>query len=82
MEELNELAREFYSMLNTLLCELSSEYKDMKYSLGNSYEMTINVIENPFPFSKYFTSNENILTIFLFGFLQKKKDIGIEFIFF
>lgn len=52
LEELNEHARAFYATMEALLCKLSSEYKDMKYSLGNTYEMTINVIQNPLPFSK------------------------------
>ncbi|XP_044507144.1 GDSL esterase/lipase At5g55050-like [Mangifera indica] len=47
LEELNEYARAFHVSMETLMCKLSSEYKDMKYSLGNTYEMTINVIDNP-----------------------------------
>lgn len=55
MEELNEYARAFRVSMETLMCKLSSEYKDMKYSLGNTYEMTINVIDNPAVFSKLLT---------------------------
>ncbi|XP_062023482.1 GDSL esterase/lipase At5g37690-like [Rosa rugosa] len=51
LEELNDNAIAFHSRLDALLCKLSSEYKGMKYSLGNSYEMTINVIQNPLPFN-------------------------------
>ncbi|KAG5247983.1 GDSL esterase/lipase [Salix suchowensis] len=30
--------------------KLGSEYTDRKYSLGNTYEMSINLTDNPFPF--------------------------------
>ena len=55
LEELNDQARAFFSTLDTLIRNLSSEYKDIKYSLGNAVEMTINVLENPLIFSKLFT---------------------------
>ncbi|KAG6709168.1 hypothetical protein I3842_06G118500 [Carya illinoinensis] len=47
LEELNDHARDFQS----ILCRLSEEYQGMKYSIGNAYEMTINVIDNPLPFN-------------------------------
>ncbi|TXG64957.1 hypothetical protein EZV62_011951 [Acer yangbiense] len=47
LEELNEHARAFHVTMGALMEKLSCEYSDMKYSLGNTYEMTINVIENP-----------------------------------
>ncbi|KAA8546148.1 hypothetical protein F0562_020958 [Nyssa sinensis] len=50
LEDMNNFARAFHSALNTLLSNLSSELQGMKYSLGNAYEMTINIIENPLPF--------------------------------
>ncbi|KAF9684545.1 hypothetical protein SADUNF_Sadunf04G0129200 [Salix dunnii] len=50
LEGLNDLALEFHSTIDALLMKLGSEYTDLKYSLGNTYEMTINVIDNPFPF--------------------------------
>ncbi|KAF3434801.1 hypothetical protein FNV43_RR21887 [Rhamnella rubrinervis] len=43
LEDLNEL-------LDSMLWDLSLEHEDMKYSLGNAYEMTINVIGNPSAF--------------------------------
>ncbi|KAH7574846.1 hypothetical protein JRO89_XS02G0012600 [Xanthoceras sorbifolium] len=46
LEELNGHARAFHATIGALMNKLSSEYKDMKYSVGNTYEMTINVIEN------------------------------------
>jgi hypothetical protein len=55
LEELNDHARAFHAMLASLLSKLSSQYEGMKYSLGNAYEMTINVIENTLLFSKQFT---------------------------
>ncbi|KAK7858760.1 gdsl esterase/lipase [Quercus suber] len=42
-------------MLDSLLCKLSSEFEGTEYSLGNAYEITYNVIENPLPFSEQFT---------------------------
>lgn len=54
LEDLNTLATEFYSTINTLLIKLSTDYSDIKYSLGNAYEMTINVIDNPHPFGEQF----------------------------
>lgn len=52
LEELNEHARAFHTKIESILCRLSEEYQGMKYSLGNAYEMTINVIDNPLLFSK------------------------------
>ncbi|XP_050365488.1 GDSL esterase/lipase At5g37690-like [Argentina anserina] len=51
LEELNEYAIAFHLKLEALLCKLSTEYEDFMYSLGNSYEMTINVIQNPLLFN-------------------------------
>ena len=55
LEDLNDHARAFHAVLASLLLKLSSQYGGMKYSLGNAYEMTINVIENPLLFSMQFT---------------------------
>lgn len=49
----NTFARAFHSSLDALLKKLSCKLSGMKYSLGNSYEMTINVINFPQLFSKY-----------------------------
>ncbi|KAK9050195.1 hypothetical protein SSX86_030835 [Deinandra increscens subsp. villosa] len=43
----NTFARAFHSLLGTLMKKLSVKFPDMKYALGNSYEMTINVINHP-----------------------------------
>ncbi|KAL6214107.1 hypothetical protein ACLB2K_013545 [Fragaria x ananassa] len=51
LEELNDHAVAFHSKLDSLLCKLSTDYEGFKYSLGNSYEMTMNVIQNPLPFN-------------------------------
>ncbi|KAF8405488.1 hypothetical protein HHK36_010395 [Tetracentron sinense] len=50
VEDLNDYARAFFSTTEALFSKLSSEFKGMTYSLGNAYEMTMNVIENPLPF--------------------------------
>ncbi|KAI3804052.1 hypothetical protein L1987_32220 [Smallanthus sonchifolius] len=47
MEIENTFARAFHSSLDVLLKKLSFKLPDMKYALGNSYEMTINVIDHP-----------------------------------
>ncbi|KAG8368034.1 hypothetical protein BUALT_Bualt15G0003200 [Buddleja alternifolia] len=43
----NDFAISFYSALESLLTNLSSKLPGFKYSLGNGYKMTIDVIENP-----------------------------------
>ncbi|KAJ7944089.1 GDSL esterase/lipase [Quillaja saponaria] len=50
MDGLNAFAQVFNTALSDLLQNLSSEFPDMKYSLGNSYEMTVSMITNPLPF--------------------------------
>ncbi|XP_065866474.1 GDSL esterase/lipase At1g71250-like [Euphorbia lathyris] len=47
IENLNDIARDFHSMMNALLMKLSLDYKDLKYSIGNTVDMTLNVINNP-----------------------------------
>ncbi|KAF5443738.1 hypothetical protein F2P56_036273 [Juglans regia] len=51
LEELNDHARAFHTKIKSILCRLNEEYQGMKYSLGNAYEMTINVIDNPLPYN-------------------------------
>ncbi|KAM7470962.1 hypothetical protein LguiA_009145 [Lonicera macranthoides] len=51
LDVLNDFAISFHSALDTLLYNISSELHEFKYSLGNTYEMTINVIQNPAPFN-------------------------------
>lgn len=55
LEELNDHARAFFSTLDSLMRNISSEYKDIKYALGNTVNMTLNVIQNPQIFSKLFS---------------------------
>ncbi|XP_076895901.1 GDSL esterase/lipase At5g55050-like [Bidens hawaiensis] len=43
----NTFARAFRSSIDVLLNKLSCKLTGMKYSLGNSYEMTMNVINHP-----------------------------------
>ncbi|GJW16226.1 lysine histidine transporter-like 8 protein [Tanacetum coccineum] len=43
----NTFAHAFYSSLDALLKKLTYKLSGMKYALGNSYEMTINVINHP-----------------------------------
>lgn len=50
VEELNAYARIFHTVLETLLNLLTSQLIEMKYALGNAYEITINMIEDPLAF--------------------------------
>lgn len=43
----NDFALTFHSALDALLRHLSSQLPGFKYSLGNGYRMTIDVINNP-----------------------------------
>ncbi|CAI9272261.1 unnamed protein product [Lactuca saligna] len=49
-KEPNDLAIAFYTPLESLLKNLSSTLEGFKYSLGNAYNMTMNIIENPIGF--------------------------------
>lgn len=53
LEDLNELAVSFHLIVGNILKRLSSEYEGMVYSLGNTFDMTMDVIKNPLPFSKF-----------------------------
>ncbi|CAI9272265.1 unnamed protein product [Lactuca saligna] len=48
-KELNDVVSAFYTPLESLLKNLSSTLEGFKYSLGNSYNMSMSVIENPPP---------------------------------
>lgn len=50
-EPLNDqFASVFNAQLEILLNNMTTELVDMKYALGNSYEMTLDVINNPSAF--------------------------------
>ncbi|THG10329.1 hypothetical protein TEA_029339 [Camellia sinensis var. sinensis] len=51
-ERLNDFARAFHFALDTLMRKISTELPKMKYSLGNTYELIINIIQNPSPFRR------------------------------
>lgn len=51
-KELNEQAEAFFSTMDTLMRNLSYENKDIKYSLGNAFNITKPVIDNPQKSSK------------------------------
>ncbi|XP_061359899.1 GDSL esterase/lipase At5g37690-like [Gastrolobium bilobum] len=48
--EVNVVAKLFYVAAYGLLLNLSSEFPDMKYSLGNAFDITLTMIDNPAPF--------------------------------
>ncbi|XP_004289057.1 PREDICTED: GDSL esterase/lipase At5g55050-like [Fragaria vesca subsp. vesca] len=50
VEELNNLALTFLAQTEDFLRTLSSELKGFKYSLGNAYEMTMSILEDPLAF--------------------------------
>lgn len=60
VDGLNKLAQAFFQQTQDLLHTLSSELKGMKYSLGNSYEMTMSILEDPLAFGK----NPNIYSLY------------------
>ncbi|KAJ8767035.1 hypothetical protein K2173_012546 [Erythroxylum novogranatense] len=49
-EDLNQLAKAFHLRIHAILTKFSSQYPDMKFSHGNAFKMTANIIENPRPF--------------------------------
>lgn len=55
IDEANEFAKEFHNATELLLEQMKSELPGMTYSLGNSYEMTMAVIENSYAFGKKFS---------------------------
>lgn len=63
-ESVNGFAESFHLALDNLLSSTSSELQGMKYALGNAYEMTINVVRNPYAFSKEIL--QSFLTLSLF----------------
>ncbi|XP_057469674.1 GDSL esterase/lipase At4g28780-like [Actinidia eriantha] len=44
---MNELAQTFYQSIQPLLQQFSLDFQGVKYSLGNAYFMTMNIIDNP-----------------------------------
>lgn len=50
VEELNEFARAFNTQQQMLLQDMSTEFVDMKYALGNAYEMVYDIINDPLAF--------------------------------
>lgn len=75
IEELNDHAKAFHSMLDVLMHKLTSEFEGLKYSLGNAFEMTINVIQNPLAFSKQFLLVNGVTL----KHEQKNKNKGIMY---
>ncbi|KAL7231243.1 hypothetical protein ACSBR2_009498 [Camellia fascicularis] len=49
-EQMNDLARAFYNATETLLNSFSSQFQGVKYSLGNAFDFTMNIINNPLVF--------------------------------
>ncbi|MBA0760248.1 hypothetical protein Gotri_023007 [Gossypium trilobum] len=47
LRELNDQAEAFFSTMDTLMRNLGYENKDIKYSLGNTFNITKPVIDNP-----------------------------------
>lgn len=51
-EQLNNLSKAFYATLKLVLQELRIELPEMRYSLGNGYDMVMAIYDNPAPLSK------------------------------
>lgn len=52
LEIQNDFSRSFHSELSVLMSRISSELPAIKYSIANTFEMTMNVIENHLLFGK------------------------------
>ncbi|KAL1824993.1 hypothetical protein ACET3Z_011771 [Daucus carota] len=46
VDQVNQLAQAFYSLVSSVLQQLSSQYTEFNYSLGNLYEVTMTTILN------------------------------------
>ncbi|KAF5960880.1 hypothetical protein HYC85_002089 [Camellia sinensis] len=46
-EQMNDLARSFYNATETLLNSFTSQFQGVKYSLGNAFDLTMTIINNP-----------------------------------
>lgn len=62
---MNDLAQAFHLALDGLLLNISSQLPGMKYSLGNTFNMTLDVINAPTnncktPSKLYYSANEEI----------------------
>lgn len=53
VRKLDNFAKAFNHMTKTLLRSLSSELKDMKYSFGDTYKMTKQLMKDPSKFGKH-----------------------------
>ncbi|PIA32899.1 hypothetical protein AQUCO_04300084v1 [Aquilegia coerulea] len=51
VEDLNKYSQIFYSKMVAMLPRLSSELKEMKYSLGNLYEIATDFMTSPYKFN-------------------------------
>ena len=60
-KEMNGLAQAFFNATEILLLNLTSQVQDMKYSLGNLYEITSEVLDNPQAGGKYFILTKNFV---------------------
>ncbi|XP_028068396.1 GDSL esterase/lipase At4g28780-like [Camellia sinensis] len=49
-EQMNDLARSFYNATETLLNSFTSQFQGVKYSLGNAFDLTMTIINNPLVF--------------------------------
>lgn len=60
-KEMNDLAQAFFNATEILLLNLTSQVQDMKYSLGNLYEIAYEVLHNPRSVGKYFILTKNFI---------------------
>lgn len=61
----NNLAQGFYDGTDDFLSSFSYAYLDVKYSLGNIFQMTTYIIDDPLAFGKHFLSFSNFPSVFL-----------------
>ncbi|XP_031401171.1 GDSL esterase/lipase At3g53100-like [Punica granatum] len=61
MEEMNEYAELFFANLLGLSRKLISEVPGLQFSIGNTYLMTLSIINNPFVFRRFQRGGKSLL---------------------
>lgn len=72
---MNTLAQAFHSKLEALLLNISSQLQGMKYSLGNTYKMIYDVINNAKAYgenSSTFYYNLMLIVKYLKSYIKRK----------
>lgn len=57
MDSMNVAAQLFHTALQASMLNLKSEFPDVKYSIGNAYNITFIMIDDPAALGKLLTTN-------------------------